>query len=100
MECPECAKVTSLPPKMMEFEMASKCPRCGYKIRKATRTVSLSERDVARVLQAITKTEDWSIYTALTRHLARSTTAASPTTTPEGWPVPSYKLMEEIAKLL
>jgi len=100
MVCPNCAKVV----KMKVTTAHLICPECKHKVSRwrtePSQTVTLSERDVARVLQAITKTEDWSIYTALTRHLARSTTAASPTTTPEGWPVPSHKLMEEIAKLL
>ena len=86
MECPECAKVTSLPPKMMEFEMASECPRCGYKIRKATRTVSLSETDVARVLKAVENVNGFRV--------------AGIPRTPEGWPVPNRKLMQQIAKLL
>ena len=92
MECPECAKVTSLPPKMMEFEMASKCPRCGYKIRKATRTVSLSELDVARVLCAMRRIAPVNCY--------RYDDEGNRCITPEGWPMPSRLLMQQIAKLL
>ena len=62
-------------------------------------TVTLSERDVAQVLQAVAVVECWKIgrdstsnYTAV--GLARWDR------TPEGWPVPSRKLMEEIKKLL
>jgi hypothetical protein len=64
-------------------------------------TVVLSERDVARVLQAVAYIERWDereVCTSVRRTLPDG--RGSWKTTPEGWPVPSRKLMEEIKKLL
>jgi hypothetical protein len=76
--------------------MSYRCPVCSHKIRKAAKTITLSETDVARVLQAVLNTERKTV-------LGRSVNCLESgawTLTPEGWPVPSRRLMEEIKKLL
>lgn len=65
-----------------------------------TRTaVTISERDVARVLQAVAIVEGWKIGRDSTSN-HKEFGLAKWDRTPEGWPVPSRKLMEEIRKLL
>lgn len=98
MVCPNCDKVVAM--KVTTAHLI--CPECGYKTprwRQPSQTITLSERDVARVLQAIATVEGWKIGRDITsNHMAYG--LAKWDHTPEGWPVPSRRLMEEIKKLL
>ena len=107
MECPECAQAQypSGTPihsvEMKESATSYRCLRCGHKIRRGRTVAAVSERDVARVLQAVAYIERWDereVCTSVRRTLPDG--RGSWKTTPEGWPVPSRLLMQQIAKLL
>lgn len=86
------------------------CPECGHKKARLTRkrqpptkTITLSERDVARVLMAVSKLEEWkefATHPSIQNQPPKKDFLSFWIRTPEGWPVPSRKLMEEIEKLL
>lgn len=95
MVCPGCSKTV----KMKVTTANLICPECRHKVsrwRQASQTIILSERDVARILQAVLNTER---RTVLGRSVHCLESGAW-TLTVERWPVPSRRLMEEIKKLL
>jgi hypothetical protein len=71
----------------------------GRRRQKPSQTVTLSERDVARVLQAVYVV--WEKLGEFGDCIDGSSSSDYRwNRTPEGWPVPSRRLMEEIKKLL
>lgn len=104
--CSNCARVVSM--KVTTANLI--CPECKHKVfrwrSEPSQTVFLSERDVARILQAVATMEGWKEYED-PQHPPTSIREAYNkgcigiwNRTPEGWPVPSRRLMEEIKKLL
>lgn len=107
--CPECkykeprwispSPNPSLPP-VAQLAAAYR-PNTWRDKRQASerKTISLSETDVARVLQAVAIVECWKIGRNSTSN-HKEYGLARWDRTPEGWPVPSRRLMEKIKKLL
>lgn len=92
--CKERGKVITTPPVITER---------WRRVRQASQTISLSERDVARVLMAVSKLEEWkefATHPSIQNQPPKKDFLSFWIRTPEGWPVPSRKLMEEIKKLL
>jgi len=92
MVCPNCAKVV----KMKVTTAHLICPECKHKVSRwrtePSQTVTLSELDVARVLCAMRRIAPVNCY--------RYDDEGNRCITPEGWPMPSRLLMQQIAKLL